>query len=175
MTQASSKRYLFLIALVVGQTICLAGDESSSDERRTWGASHMRELAPDGKKTRLALFDVSQGPQHLLGALSLTRQLKGKDAQLVIKGHFSDLGEFTPNVSLAVSDRRDGDWKTIESSLSESDDLTLTGAPHVEKLVIRIKLDAFQPFIGKFKYCRVTLQTGESDVFPMAWLTEKGE
>src|SRR5438046_10099737 len=113
--QVSSKRFLFLITLVVSQTFCLAENTPSSGERRTWGASHIRELAPDGKKTRLALFDVSQGSEHLLGTLSLARQAKGEDVQLIIKGHYNDLGEFTPNVTLAVSDSGDGDWKTIES------------------------------------------------------------
>jgi len=42
-------------------------------------------------------------------------------------------------------------------------------------LFIRIQFDAFQPYIGKFKYCQVTLQTGETDIFPMVWLTENGQ
>lgn len=175
MTLALNKSHIFLVMLIVSQMRCLADDKTRSDEKHIWGTSHMRELAPDGKETRLALFDVSQGPEHLLGALALTRQVEGFTPQLVIQGRFNEMGEFTPNFSLEVSDRKDGNWKTIESSLSERADLTLTGAPHIEKLYIRIQLDAFQSLIGKFKFCRITLQTGESDVFPMVWLTEKGE
>jgi len=74
-----------------------------------------------------------------------------------------------------VSDRKDGNWKVIESSFSDTVDVTSTAAPQVNQLYLRLQFDAFQPYIGKFKYCQVTLQTGETDVFPMAWLTEKGE
>jgi hypothetical protein len=95
--------------------------------------------------------------------------------QLVVKGHSNKRGEFTANVSLEVSDQKDANWKIIESSVSERVDLTLTGAGHIDTLFIYVQLDAFQPYIGKFKFCRVVLQTGESEVFPMVWLTEKGE
>ena len=135
----------------------------------------MRELAPDGKDTRLEFDGVSQGREHLMGEFVLERRIEGTVPQLAIQGHFNKMGEFTPNVSLEVSDRGDGNWKPIESSFSDKVDVTLTGAPHIDKLFMRIQLDAFQPYIGKFKFCRVALQTGESDVFPMAWLTEKGE
>jgi hypothetical protein len=122
----------------------------------------------------LELDDISQGPEHLVGSGAVIRQKKDSP-QLAVQGHFNEIGEFTPNVSLAVSDRNDGDWKIIESSFADKVDVTLTGGPHIDQLFIRIRLDAFQPYIGKFKYCQVILQTGQTDVFPMTWLTEKGE
>lgn len=169
------KTYILFVGLIACHMLCLAEDKPVEKEKRIWGASYMRELAPDGKDTRLAVDGVSQGREHLVGEFVLTRQRDGTVPQLAIQGHFNKSGEFTPNVSLEVSDRQDGNWKPIESSFSDKVDVTLTGAPHVDKLFIRIQLDAFQPHIGKFKFCRVTLQTGESDVFPMVWLTEKGE
>jgi hypothetical protein len=93
----------------------------------------------------------------------------------VVKGHFNKRGEFSANVSLEVSDQEDGNWKIIESSVSDRVDVTLTGAQHIDALSIYVQLDAFQPYIGKSKFGRVVLQTGESEVFPMVWLTEKGE
>ena len=168
------KTHILLVGFVASQMHCLAADKPNHSEKRIWGASYMRELAPDGKDRRLEFFDISQGPEHLLGGFVLERRVEGTVPQLVIQGHFNKSGEFTPNVSLEVSDREDGNWKIIESSFSDQIALTLTGAPHIDKLVMRIQLDAFQPYIGKFKYCRVVLQTGESDVFPMVWLTEHG-
>jgi len=93
----------------------------------------------------------------------------------MIQGHFDKRGEFTANMSFEVSDREDGNWKRIESSFSDTVDVTLTGAPHIDALFFVVQFDAFQPYIGKFKFCRIALQTGESDVFPMAWLTEEGK
>ena len=153
---------------------CFGQDNPVKEEKRTWGTTYWRTVVGDNKDRRLEFDDISQGPEHLFGSGVLTREQKGSP-QLVIQGHFNKIGEFTPNVSLAVGDRRDGNWKVIESSLAEKVDVTLTGAPHIDMLFIRIQLDAFQPYIGKFKYCQVTLQTGETDIFPMVWLTEKGQ
>jgi hypothetical protein len=171
----SMKHHILLFGLIVGHLSCYGHDGAGKTEKQIWGSSYMRELAPDGKDTRLNLFDVSQGPEHLVGGFALTRQVEGATSRLIIEGHFNKSGEFTPNVHLEVSNREDGNWKTIESSFSEKVDVTLAGGVHIGKLYARIQLDAFKPYIGKLKYCRVTLQTGESDVFPMAWLTEKGE
>ena len=167
------KTHILLIGLIASQMLCLGEEKPVEKEKRIWGASHIRELAPDDKDHRLDFYDISQGPEHLLGAFCLERRSAGAVPQLVIQGQLKR-GEFIPNFSLAVSDQKDGKWKTIESSFSDKVEVTLTGAPHVDKLIIRIQLDAFQPYIGKFKFCLVTLQTGESDVFPMAWLTEDG-
>lgn len=173
MTEDLNKTCLLLIGLVVGWQICWAEESPNSNDKPQWGTSYTRELAPDGKDRRLYLFDVSQGPEHLLGAFALARHTK-RPIRLMIQGHLNELGEFAPNIALAVSDQEDGNWKTIESSFSDKVDVTLTGGPHIDKLFLRIQLDPFQPYIEKFKFCRISLQTGESDVIPMVWLTSKG-
>ena len=168
------KRALTLtVPLLMGiQALCLAQDKRDSKEKRIWGRSFHITRFGDDKDTALDGFDVSQGPEHLFGGWALVRQRKG--APLLIHGHLNKMGEFTPNVSLAVSDQKDGDWRIIESSLSEKVDVTLTAAPHIDMLFFRIQLDALQPYIGKFKLWRVVLQTGESDVLPMEWITPEG-
>jgi hypothetical protein len=169
------KMRLLLVGLIVGRAISLGEEPKSQNDKAIWGRSLIGEAFPDGKDKRLALFDISQGREHLLGGFVLTREVEGTTPQLTIQGHFNTMGEFTPNVSLEVSDREKDNWKTIESSFSEKVDLTLTGAAHIDKLFIRIQLDALQAYIGKFKFCRIVLQTGESNVFPLVWLTQKGE
>jgi len=167
------KIHTLFVGLIFAQMACFGQDNPVKEEKRTWGTSYYRTVVGDNKDRRLEFNDISQGPEHLVGLCVLARQKKGTP-KLVIQGHLNKIGDFTPSLSLAVSDRMDGNWKVIESSLSDKVDATLTGAPHIDMLFIRIQFDAFQPYIGKFKYCQVTLQTGESDVFPMAWLTEKG-
>lgn len=165
------KAHIVFVGLIASQMLCLAEDNPAAKKKGIWGASHIRELA---RCQRLEFFDISQGPEHLVGSFVLNRCTKGTVPQLVIQGHLNKRQEFTPNVSLEVSDLKDRNWKTIESSFSDRVDVTLTGAPHIDKLFIRIQLDAFQPYFGKFKFCRIALQTGESDVFPLEWLTEDG-
>ena len=166
------KIHILFVGLILAQMSCFGQDDPVKEEKRTWGATYYRTVVGNNKDRRLEFDGISQG-EHLVGSCVLARQEKGRP-QLVIQGHLNKIGDFTPNVSLAVSDRKDGDWKIIESSLADKVDVTLTGAPHIDMLFIRIQFDAFQPYIGKFKYCQLTLQTGETDVFPMAWLTEDG-
>jgi hypothetical protein len=168
------KTHIVFVGLVAAQITCFAQDKPDENKKRTWCAAHIREVAPDGKDKRLELELVSQDYLHLVGNFVLARQIEGPVPQLVIQGRFDKHGEFTANVCLEVSDQKDGDWKLIESSFSDKVDVTLTGAPHIDQLFVSVQLDAFQPYIGKFKFCRVSLQTGESDIFPMVWLTEKG-
>jgi hypothetical protein len=167
------KPHVVLVIWLLGLSVCLADDKPKQEKKRIWGRSHIGEALGDGKDTRLEGLDLTQGPEHLVGVFDLTRQREG--TQLKIEGHLSKAGEFIPNVSLAVADRVDGNWIVVESSLSDRVDVTLTAAPHLQILFPRVQLDAFQPYVGKFKFCRVVLQTGESEVFPMVWLTEKGE
>jgi len=158
-------------ALIASSVISSDGDRPATEEKRVWGVTHFitRE-----KFQPFEIDDISQGPDHLVGSGVLSREDKGI-GRLAIQGHLNKVGEFTPNVSLAVSDRDDGNWKIIESSFSDKVDVTLTAAPHVNNLFIRIQFDAFQPYIRKVKFCRVTLQTGEADVFPMEWLQDPQE
>jgi hypothetical protein len=104
------KTHISCIALIVGHIVCFAQDNPATKEKRTWGATHFITRL---KFQPLGVEDISQGPEHLVGSCLLTREKK-ESPPLVIQGHLNKLGEFTPNVSLAVSDRRDGNWKIIE-------------------------------------------------------------
>jgi hypothetical protein len=157
--------------LIASSMISFAGDTPVTGEKRVWGATHFRTRE---KFQPFEIDDISQRSDHLVGSGVLSCENKGV-GQLAIQGHLNEVGEFTPNVSLAVSDRDDGNWKIVESSFSDKVDVTLTAAPHVNQLYLRIQFDAFQPYIRKFKFCRVTLQSGEADVFPMEWLLDPQE
>jgi hypothetical protein len=169
------KMYFLSLVVVVSQVTSFAQDKPDESYKHVWGASHHITVMGDDKETRLEGLNVSQRPEHLLGGFTLVRERQDSKLQLEVKGHLNKSGEFTPNVSLEVSDRRSGDWKTVESTLSHVIDVTLAAGPHIDRLPICIQLDALQPYIGKFEFWRITLQTGESCVFPMVWLTEKGE
>jgi hypothetical protein len=168
------KTRILLVGLIASQMICSAEDKPAQNEKREWDRSYMLIPVPDDKDRGLEFLSISQGPLHLVATLVLGRRIKGT-VPLVIQGHFDKRGGFTANISLEVSDREDGNWKRIESSFSDTVDVTLTGAPHIDTLFFVAQLDAFQPYIGKFKFCRIALQTGESNVFPMVWLTREGK
>ena len=163
-----------LLIFLIGNQILWAQDKELPTGKQRWSRTYFRAPMTEGKGTRLECTVVSQDTEHLSGEFSLTRERDG--VPLAIQGHLNKTGQFTPNVSVEVGDQADGaTWKSVESSLSNKVDVTLSAAPHIKFLVVRVELDAIKPYIGKFKFCRVVFQTGEDDIFPMAWLTENGE
>jgi len=169
------KTNLLSLCLVALQITCLAQDNGNSNDNRQWWRSYTGESITDGRDRRLEFSGIGQGAEHLEGTFYLIRLNRRSYPIVLIKGHLNKAGEFTANVSLEVSNQENGKWKEVESSLSKKVDVTLTAGRHIDKLSIQIQLDALQPYIGTFKFGRISLQTGERAVIPLIWLTEQGQ
>jgi hypothetical protein len=166
---------LFPISLILAAVVLLSELSCAQDSPKTWSSGLFWEgkAGKDGK--RLELMKVDQDEVHLSGTLSLYQVLSPgqKGSPLVIYGHQGFDGLFAPNVSLQVRNG-EGEWQTVESSFAEPPTATLTIAPGAELIGVRLVLDAFHPLIGKFRFGRITLQTGESMQFPLSILLGPG-
>jgi hypothetical protein len=159
-----------LLLLVVFTQIALS---SLAQGKKWWTRAIIGDAIPDGKDKRLELQGVTQESVHLIGELSLNQQRAGGTVPpLMIQGHLDRSGMFSPNVAFDVSNEETENWKSIESSLSDKIEVTLTTAANIRSLCILVQLDAFQPYIDKYRFGRVTLQTGETTVFSLLLLTE---
>jgi hypothetical protein len=167
---------ILVLLLILGCQYSCLGQARSVENRKTWGRSIIGERIPDGKDKHLELVDITQEPVHLVGLVALTRDGDSTTAPLVIQGHLDKTRIFSANLALEVSNEETKDWKSVESSLSDKIEVTLTAAPDIRMICILVQFDAFQPFIDKYRFGRITLQTGESTVFSLLLLTEdRGE
>jgi hypothetical protein len=150
--------------------------ESCFAEDKTWWTRAITgEESPDVKGKRLKLEGVTQDGSDLTGELSLGQDPEAAPAAgLVIQGHLDRAGMFSPNLLYEVANGLTDEWKSVESSFSDNIEVTLTGAPDVRSISMLVSLDPFQPFIGKYRLGRITLQTGEMTVFSLLLLTKDG-
>jgi hypothetical protein len=172
---------LVLITAVatVAHYVCAeeARREATIPSHDVWSRSYQLTPGPlsGDSHSGLNLLIVQQDPALLWALMVLERRVPGSASGLVLAGHLKKDGAFAANVDVAVSEREDSGWKSVYSSLKEPADVRLVAAPHIEKLYFEVPLNAAQEFLNAAKFCRVRLQTGESFVFPIVWLTPTGK
>jgi hypothetical protein len=91
----------------------------------------------------------------------------GKSVSAILEGTETSDGDFYPQVSTQVGDSdHGGEWKTLKPSVSPSGRVAArTIRPQEASRPLKVDLDVFRPFIGKKKYGRLLLRTGEATVF----------
>jgi hypothetical protein len=84
---------------------------------------------------------------------------------VTIKGSKKSDGTFWPVVSAEVGDNPTGPWTTIgrPPTPERPASLSITTKPKEERFYVN--MDLFLPLIGKVKFGRVVLETGEAAVF----------
>jgi hypothetical protein len=165
-------------AVVLGAMVeSFASDEKKSEDSDSWGWGHsiiFEHLPTNGPV--LELNSVEQEAIGFFGDLGLSQ--RGTDVKkrpaLIVRGHPARDGTFRPNMEFAVSNDGKNGWVVIESSFSDDPFATLTLDAVNKQIQFHIELDAFKPMIGKYKFGRIKLQSGESTVFPLRELTKQG-
>lgn len=107
------------------------------------------------------LVTVSGEGDHVYGLCVFTNVTP---ALVAIDGTETPDGEFYPNVALQVANDEEGEWRALDPSSHPGKKAALTiEAKQVSKSLM-VDLDAFRPMIGKFKYGKIALRTGEAAV-----------
>jgi hypothetical protein len=130
-----------------------------------------------GDKPELSLDFVAQEKIHLIGSLTLENILPEdkKVASIVIDGTQGEDGTFRPDATLQVMKQKDGKWETVTSSLINSPTAKLTVYPGMSAFGLRVELDSLKQYIGKYKWGKVILKTGQEAVFDLNDLAPPSE
>jgi hypothetical protein len=101
---------------------------------------------------------------HVYG---LCTYFNGKSSPAAIEGIETADGDFYPEVSTQVADAEHGSqWKTLEAPPSPAGKpVTRYVQPKEVSRPLKVDLDVFRPLIGKGKFGRLVLKSGESAVF----------
>lgn len=92
-----------------------------------------------------------------------------KLALTAIDGVETSNGDFYPNVIAQVSNDKRGTWETLKTSPTIlGKDVTITVEAKGASRTLMVDLDVFRPFIGKLRYGRLLLKTGERATFELA-------
>jgi hypothetical protein len=124
-----------------------------------------------GKKFVISTVGIRVGAESngLIGTCFYTNyREKGQFSRLVIiEGTRMRNGTFWPIVSLQVANDLTGHWRTIGRSSSREKVARLAIQSNGTTEPLYVDLDAFRPMMGKFKYGRVALKSGEEAIFKL--------
>jgi hypothetical protein len=112
---------------------------------------------------RLSLIAVSLEDNHLLGTFPYGLNLELGDP-LASAG--SEDQNFWPTVTAEVSNDDQNGWEKIGES-SKPGQLYKPTVPPRSADWLHVDLQVFKPFIGKFRYGRITLENGDSAIFEL--------
>ena len=83
-----------------------------------------------------------------------------KEALVALEGVLVD-SKFWVNVTAQVSNRVSREWRGMSVNHKRGKNVTLTVPARATSQVLSIDMDVFQPAIGKFKFGKISLRTGE--------------
>lgn len=112
----------------------------------------------------LELINVGGVDDHVYG-LCVFYNIKPR--LVALNGTKSSDGEFYPYVVLQVANNERGKWQTVEAPSNPGKISTLTVEAKRPSKSLMVNLDVFRPMIGKYKYGKITLKTGQSTVFKL--------
>jgi hypothetical protein len=90
-----------------------------------------------------------------------------KPGRIEIEGTKARNGDFYPFVVGQVAHSLDNGWQTIGSSRSFGKTAVLTVEGKGVSKALMVDMDMFRPMIGKFRYGRLVLRSGETAVFEL--------
>jgi hypothetical protein len=122
---------------------------------------------------RFVLTFVRQEPSHLLGICAYENySVRGSSPRVaIIEGIKTADGVFWPDLKLEVSNELSGIWTEVGKSATNGQRVAIRVKPKNINMGLTANLDRFQPLIGKYKFGKLTLKTGEAAVFELSLLS----
>lgn len=141
-----------------------------------WFRAVHTDGAEDDAPVTVKLAGVRKGDE-LVGELLISRNVIPGQATgpFVVEGHVTDDGRFVISSRLQVSDDRNGPWRTAASAPDSRQAATVTIFRGLAVTGLDVNVEGLKPFIGKFRFGRVVLKTGEAAVFLLSDLLPPAE
>jgi hypothetical protein len=150
-------------------SICLVLPDADAQSKRPWTGTISGHPVPSKHGLpQFVLLAVNQDELHLTGACVYDNSAVGTRTAraITIEGTESD-GIFWPDVTSQVTNNPAGKWKTIARPVQSAHAQAIIVKPNEARFNLMVALDAFQPLIGKYKFGRVALKTGDAASFEL--------
>ncbi len=167
-----------LRSLLIGLTFFAASSHSRSgtDDCEWWSRGILAQPSVDpAVDNRFTLFQVTGRHCHLTGKLSYYQTENQNPAVKIIEGTRTKDGIFWPYVTSEVKDEKTEMWSALPAPAWNGHPETVTIKPKESCLEMQVVLDHFKAFIGKHKFGRVILKTGEAATFELKHLSPSNE
>src|ERR1044071_4085109 len=138
------------------------------DECEWWSRGILAQPSTDpAVDNRFTLFQVTAKNCHLIATVSFYQTEGHNPATQVIEGKRTDDGKFWPDVLLEVRDDKTGTWLGVVAAPVKGTPDKVTIRPNESYDEMRVMLDPFKAFVGKQKFGRLILKTGETAIFEL--------
>ncbi len=161
--EVNNMRYLLHISLIV----VLFTGLTQAETPEYWGQSIIVERSTDDPR-EVDLSDVNQ-ERVLIGDLTVKNKSpaeKGtRGSVMVIEGSQHSDGTFWPTAELQVQKEKGGEWIKVGLSGNERPTSQLQIYTGTMVYGLRINLDPFKAHLGKFRFGRIVLTSGDEALF----------
>ena len=158
-------RYVILTSLALVLPFVLAPAEPP----RYWSQAIVVDRASSDAAREVDLVHVEQRDILIGGLEVINRSTLSAAPQKVpvIDGHQAADGTFWPSVELQVQREKGGEWTKIGTSGHDNParQLQLYSSTTVNGL--RVNLDPFKSYLGKFLFGRILLKSGDAAIFKL--------
>lgn len=130
------------------------------------GDSWSRDLIPAGHfpAPGVSFAIVSVGAsESKITANAFYCYVQGRDA-VTLHGKQNEDGFFKPNVAYEVAIEGKSKWKALLANSDYSSTDTATVSPEHARIVLSIDMRPLEPWIGIYRYARLTLENGDSAI-----------
>jgi hypothetical protein len=134
---------------------------------RYWSQTIVVERASTDAPHEVDLVHVDQ-KDSLVGGLNVTNRSSEPGASgtvMVIDGHENADGTFWPSAELYVQKDKNNEWIKVGTSGDENPIKELRIYSNTSVIGLRVNLDPFKTHLGKFKFGRIVLKSGDEAVF----------
>lgn len=158
------KKYFFIIIL---GWACILFAEPEAPE--FWYHVLSDGPPPNPVFAALELSGVGAEDGHLFGYFRYSAEKEGvpRSADVILRGRRKLDDTFWPDVTVQVSDEWDSGWETINSSETEGEITMQRVSAGPERVPLYVVFDVFRTLMGKRKYGRVVLDTGDTEAFSL--------
>jgi hypothetical protein len=147
----------------------------AEDGNREWIRSAVAWYPVDYPRGPFTLQTVGVERGRLIGTGAYYNH-HSKDISIRIEGTITEDNRFWPKVKAEVTmDPKEEDWKAIPASHHRGDPGVFTVSFEGPNVMLYFDLQAFRPFVGRERFGRVTLGSGEWAVFRLMDLLLSGQ
>jgi hypothetical protein len=139
-----------------------------------WSGGTFATFAHDGPTIRL--WYMVQDKRHLVGRFTFENVSgsRAKATDATVEGVDREEDQFWPVVRCEVQRARGAPWEAIGESSVEGSRKRLAIKADSPPVELRVTLDIFKPFIGKYESGRIVLTSGDTSQFELKELTPSG-
>jgi hypothetical protein len=156
----------FVAAILAVHGLCLSAYGEGRDPKSSWGRAIFGTQVVPVNGPQLDVDFIFEEYGELIGYCTLANVASGsyKPAKLIVDGSWRH-GLFIPTIMLQVGNQYDGPWHTIRRRPSGRQSRKLTLARDQITTELRVSLEPFRRYIGKYKVGRIVVSSGDSGVF----------